>query len=74
MFICIVFFLCIFTLLNVQDTEIFWFLCFAIRDGGDWEDTTECIQLSETECDLTHYFRPFDRYGLGLFDYTLEST
>lgn len=31
------------------------------KDGGDWEDTTECVQLAETECDLTHYLRPFDR-------------
>ncbi|XP_036938637.1 tissue factor-like isoform X1 [Acanthopagrus latus] len=30
-------------------------------DDGDWQESHDCIQVSELECDLTHDLQPFDR-------------
>lgn len=29
------------------------------RDGGDWEEVRDCIQISEEECDLTNQLIPY---------------
>lgn len=47
----------------ILDADIDFIFCFfiTIRKERDFEETPDCIRLTESECDLTHHLQPFNR-------------
>ncbi|XP_056248490.1 tissue factor-like [Seriola aureovittata] len=50
---------------NTTASDIVYTVQYSGVDAGTWEDCDICIQVSETECDLSTYLVPYDRTYLA---------